>query len=309
MRYGQPEFVPWGESDVDGSDVIRVRFDRGSVAMGDDTVSHEEHWIYPADATIDDLLIDVAQSVPGMAGWSVRAVGGRFDREVLGILYFRTDPETRSVSCSVCRLRRPQTKLTDLAGDYGLDIYVHYMSSGEGRPVDAAELVQSAAERRPATRVWSAQAAESNWRTIAAIRDQDRDVARHRREWLGEILAAQPDPPGADEFVAAAMTTLAAEICPASLALTASILGIDDKPIRDIDIYLIAPKVPGPRRATLAMVIGAFEFTIASGSWEHGEADGLPPYFDQLERWGWRLSPAELVMAGRMSVADLVAGG
>ena len=128
-----------------------------------------------------------------------------------------------------------------------------------------------------------------------------------RRRWLREVLVALPDPPGADEFVAAAMTTKAAEVCPASISLTAVILGIDDS-VRDIGIHAIAPRVPSPRRATLAMILGAFEFTIASGSWEHGEAADLPAYFDQLERWGWRLSPPELVMAGRISVSELVTG-
>jgi len=306
MRYGLHEFVPWKGSDSQVGDVIRVRFDRDSVAMGDDVVSHEEHWTYAADATVDDLLLDVSRAVPGLAGWSVRVAGGRFDREILGVLYFRTDPDSRSMQCSVCRLWRPEWKLADLAGAYGLDLHARYMSSG-GQPIDSDELRESRAPRsREATRVWSAESVSSNWRTVAAIRAQESAVRDARRAWLRQILVAQPDPPESDEFVAAAMTTMAAEVSPASLALTAEILGLDAEP-RDVDIHLLAPRVPSPRRAVLAMIAGAFEFTISTGSWEHGEMAGLAPYFSRLEAWGWRLAPAELVLAGRMAVAELLA--
>ncbi|MCH9729327.1 MAG: hypothetical protein K0U84_06580 [Actinomycetia bacterium] len=50
-------------------EMVSVIIDRDSVAMGDDVDSHREFWRFPADATIDDLLVGITNSyVPGIAG-------------------------------------------------------------------------------------------------------------------------------------------------------------------------------------------------------------------------------------------------
>ncbi|RIT43482.1 hypothetical protein [Mycobacteroides abscessus] len=49
-----------------------VLVDRGAVANGDDSVPHDETWLFPPSSTVTDLLIALAtQFFPGMGMWLV----------------------------------------------------------------------------------------------------------------------------------------------------------------------------------------------------------------------------------------------
>lgn len=94
------------------SDTVKVTVDRASVAMGDDVDSHREFWVYPASATIDDLLVEISSHyVPGIAGpagWCVyldnddRSRHGKSASSIAG-----TTSGSGITSAGCCLERRP----------------------------------------------------------------------------------------------------------------------------------------------------------------------------------------------------------
>lgn len=127
------------------SDTVKVTVDRDSVAMGDDVDSHREFWVYPASATIDDLLVEISShflpGVAGPAGWYVY-VGTRHERQhwEIGLIYTRDDLRQRD---HICRLSPGERTLGDLArwtGSSELDVYASYLTFDQARPLSLDEV-------------------------------------------------------------------------------------------------------------------------------------------------------------------------
>jgi hypothetical protein len=75
---------------------VKVTLDRSTVAMGDDVESHRVFWIFPASATVDDLLVEISTHyLPGVAGpvgWCVDVnTADQIRRLELGVIYTRDD--------------------------------------------------------------------------------------------------------------------------------------------------------------------------------------------------------------------------
>lgn len=111
--------------------------------MGDDVDSHQTFWHMLSTATVDDLLIAVAEhllpSVAGPAGWRVhRDFDDPARRLLLGLIYTRDDLQTADL---VCRCTRGGQQLKELAREDGsLSVYASYLTGDLAQPVTVPEL-------------------------------------------------------------------------------------------------------------------------------------------------------------------------
>lgn len=295
------------------SDTVQVTVDRDSVAMGDDVDSHREFWIYPASATIDDLLVEISShflpGVAGPAGWYVY-VGTRHERQhwEIGLIYTRDDLRQQD---NICRLTPGERTLGDLArwsGSPELDVYASYLTFNQARPLslDEVEGGPTFTGCRP-TKLESEASADAK-RDWVLIRELDRlagTVAGVRRDWVRANLLAAP-PPWIDIFIARNFHYLTELHCPASMSLAAEFLGVDAP--RGEDLAALAHADARPVVVTLAMVLAAFEWGTQRGTWRVGERPYCKAYLELLAHCGYRLSPIEQVMAGHLSVEQLKFG-
>lgn len=292
------------------SDTVKVTVDRSSVAMGDDVDSHREFWVFPASATIDDLLVEISSHyVPGIAGpagWRV-GLGTRGDshHREMGLIYTRGDLEQQD---HICRLLPGKTTLGELTRWTGLpelDVYVSYLTFDQARPLALDEVTSCATftGSRP-VKLESEAAADAN-RDWVMMRELDRRataVAGARRDWVRATLLTAP-PPWIDVFIARNFHYLTELHCPASMALAANLLGINES--RPEQLAVSANADLRPDVVILAMVLGAFEWGTQRDSWRVGERPYCKAYLELLAHCGYRLSPIEQVMAGHISIEEL----
>ncbi|MEE3750653.1 hypothetical protein [Mycobacterium intracellulare] len=295
------------------SDTVKVTVDRDSVAMGDDVDSHREFWVYPASATIDDLLIEISTHyVPGIAGpagWCVFLDNDdRSRHREIGLIYSRDDLGQRD---HICRLLPGKTTVSDLAKRVGcpeLGVYASYLTFDEARPwsLDEVEGCSTFTGCRP-TKLESEAAADANrdWVLMRELDRLARSVAGARRDWVRANLLAAP-PPWIDIFIARNFHYLTELHCPASMSIAAKLLGVDGS--RSEDLAALAHADARPNVVTLAMVLAAFEWGTQRGTWREGERAHCKAYLELLAHCGYRLSPIEQVMAGHISVEQLKFG-
>lgn len=292
------------------SDTVKVTVDRDSVAMGDDVDSHREFWVYPASATIDDLLVEISSHyVPGIAGpagWCVYLDNDdRSRHREIGLIYSRDDLRQRD---HICRLLPGKTTMSDLTKRVGspeLGVYVSYLTFDEARPLSLDEVEGSSTFTgcRP-TKLDSEAAADAkrDWVLMRELDRLARSVAGARRDWVRANLLAAP-PPWIDIFIARNFHYLTELHCPASMSIAAELLGVDAS--RDEDLAAVANADARPIVVTLAMVLAAFEWGTQRGTWRAGEQPSHKVYLELLAHCGYRLSPIEQVMAGHISVEQL----
>ncbi|OMC43795.1 hypothetical protein [Mycobacterium sp. IS-1264] len=287
-------------------ETIKVVVDRNSVAMGDDVESHLEFWIFPASATVDDLLTEISAhylpSVAGPAGWEINIdTHERRLGRAIGLIYKRDDLKQQA---HVCRLTPGRTMLRSLTRLAELGVYANYLSGDKARPVALSEMTAGPAftGSRPTKLESEAQAqANTDW---VLMRELDRRAAAieiARVDWVRATLASRAvPPPGSDIFIARNFHFLTELHCPASLNIAASLLGTDESLDEGVDAL---PNVDDrAATVTLAMVLAAFEWGTRRQRWQVGERPYCRAYFEFLARWGYQLSPIEQVMAGHMTV-------
>ncbi|OBB92096.1 hypothetical protein [Mycobacterium sp. 852002-40037_SCH5390672] len=292
------------------SDTVKVAVDRSSVAMGDDVDSHREFWVFPASATIDDLLVEISSHyVPGIAGpagWRVylgtRREGQHGD---IGLIYTRDDLKQQD---NICRLLPGEKTLGELArwtGSRDLDVYASYLTFDQGRPLSLDEVMSGPTFTGCRPVKLESEAAADAKRDWVMMRELDRHaaaVANARRDWVRtNLLAALP--PWIDIFIARNFHYLTELHCPASMSLAANLLGINES--RDEDLAALANADARPKVVILAMVLAAFEWGTQRDTWRVGERPYCKAYLELLAHCGYRLSPIERVMAGQISVEQL----
>ncbi|OBI24176.1 hypothetical protein A5709_07100 [Mycobacterium sp. E1386] len=294
------------------ADTVKVTLDRASVAMGDDVESHRVFWVFPDSATVDDLLVAVSRYVPGVAGpagWMVDVnTGDRVRRRDLGIIYTRDDLRQED---QICRLTAGNTTLGDLARWAkvpDLDVYARYLTWDMGRPLALSEVTAAATYTgAQPTKLQSEAEAQANtdWVLTRELDRRAAEVAAMRRDWIrANIIAGSTPPPGTDIFIARNFHYLADLHCPASMDVAAQLLlGTDEAQYENLSAAIDIDARPA--MVTLAMVLAAFEWHTAYGSWQAGGRPYLKPYFEYLAGCGYRLSPIEQVMAGQITAEQL----
>ncbi|MEE3065448.1 MAG: hypothetical protein VYA67_16100 [Actinomycetota bacterium] len=298
------------------AETVRVTIDRSSVAMGDDVESHREFWIFPAEATIDDLLVEIsARYVPGVAGpagWRVDVNTDELNRRLdVGLIYTRDDLREED---RICRLVPGTTTLGDLvrrAHSVELDVRARYMTWDMGRPLALSEVTAGSTYTGCQPAKLESEAAADAKRDWVLLRELDRRAAAitaARRSWIrNNIVWAAPPPPGSEVFVARSFHFLARLHCPASMNVAAALLGTDDAVYEDLETLVDIDSRPAA--VIMAMVLAAFEWHTASRSWQGGERDYCKVYFEFLTRCGYQLSPVEEVLAGRITLQELTFSG
>lgn len=291
------------------SDTVKVTVDRSSVAMGDDVDSHREFWVFPASATIDDLLVEISSrfvpGVAGPAGWRIRLGTRRDERQEIGLIYTRDDAGQQD---QVCRLSPGKTTLGELARRSGLpelDVYASYLTFDQARPWALDEVTggPTFTGSRPAK--LESEAAADAKRDWVMMRELDRcasAVADARRHWVRANLLAAP-PPWIDVFIARNFHYLTELHCPASMTLAANMLGINES--RGEQLAARANVDVRADVMILAMVLAAFEWGTQRDTWRVGERPYCKAYLELLAHCGYPLSPIEHVMAGHISVEQL----
>lgn len=291
------------------SDTVTVTVDRSSVAMGDDVDSHREFWVFPASATIDDLLVEISSrfvpGVAGPAGWRIRLGTSRDERQEIGLIYTRDDAGQQD---QVCRLSPGKTTLGELArrsGSPELDVYASYLTFDQARPWALDEVTggPTFTGSRPAKLESEAAAdAKRDWVMMRELDRRAAAVADARRHWVRANLLAAP-PPWIDVFIARNFHYLTELHCPASMTLAANLLGF-----KETSEEQLTARANVDVRADvmiLAMVLAAFEWGAERETWRVGERPYLKAYLELLAHCGYPLSPIERVMAGDISIEQL----
>jgi hypothetical protein len=294
------------------TDTVKVTLDRSSVAMGDDVESHRVFWIFPATATIDDLLVEIsAHYLPGVAGpvgWCVDVnTDDQIRRLDLGVIYTRDDLRQEA---HICRLVTGTTTFGDLARRAkvpDLDVYARYMTRDMGRPLTLSEVTAgpSYTGAQP-TKLESEAAAQAktDWVITNELDRRASAVTTARRDWIrSNILSSATPPPGTDIFIARNFHFLTDLHCPASINVAAQLLGSGAPEFENLEAIVDIDDRPAV--VTLAMVIAAFEWNTARHNWRGGGRPYCKPYFEFLASCGYQLSPIEQVMAGHISVEQL----
>lgn len=291
------------------SDTVKVSVDRDSVAMGDDVDSHREFWVFPASATIDDLLVEISShyvpGVAGPAGWRVHLGIRRDEQQQIGLIYTRDDLKQQD---QICRLYPGERTLGELARWTGLpelEVYASYLTYDQARPMALNEVTggPTCTGNRP-VKLESEAAADAN-RDWVMMRELDRlanAVSDARRDWIRANLLAAP-PPWIDVFIARNFHYLTDLHCPASMTLAANMLGINESSGEQL-----AARANVDVRSDvviLAMVLAAFEWGTQRDTWRVGERPYCKAYLELLAHCGYRLSPIEHVMAGHISIEEL----
>jgi len=279
--------------------------------MGDDVDTHEEFWDYGTNATVDDLLVDLASgylpSVAGDVGWAVRLenASGR-SPGILGLIYV---PNIGG-SATICRPSRTSSALSSLATAIGVDVYSAYLPGA--RPQKSADVHHSRTRdgRRLHRRATRDGAPDSpTWRQISELRALDSAGSERRRDWMRHNVVSGMRLPGADVFVANAFHLLFDSLCPASMALTAEVFDIPGSgSTTQLTGWQVTEHFGDTLVATTAMVLCAFEWRLTNLSWEHGVDSLGSAYLRQLAYWGHPLTAPEEVMAGIRDVRDVVGG-
>jgi hypothetical protein len=294
------------------TDTVKVTLNRDSVAMGDDVESHRVFWVFPASATVDDLLVEIAtQYVPGVAGpvgWCVDVnTDDQIRRVDFGVIYTRDDLRQEA---SICRLVTATTTLGDLARRAkiaDLDVYARYLNRDMGRPLTLSEVTAGPTYTgSQPTKLESEAATQANtdWVLINELDRRAAAITTARRNWIrANIISSATPPPGSEIFIARNFHFLTDLHCPASIKLAAQLLGSDQT--RFDDLGAIANIDDRPAMVTLSMVIAAFEWNTARHSWRADERPYCKAYFEFLDSCGYRLSPIEQVMGGHISVEQL----
>jgi hypothetical protein len=294
------------------TDTVQVTLDRSSVAMGDDVESHRVFWIFPASATVDDLLVEISThylpGVAGPAGWCVDVnTDDHIRRLELGVIYTRDDLRQED---HICRLVTGTTTLGDLARRAklpDLDVYARYLTWDMGRPLTLSEVTAGPTYTgAQPNKLESEAAAQANtdWVLINELDRRAASVTAARRDWIRtNVVSVATSPPGTDIFIARNFHFLTDLHCPASMDVAAQLLGTDDAKYEDLQAIVDIDDHPAV--VTLAMVLAAFEWNTARRSWRTGGRPYCKPYFEFLASCGYRLSPIEQVVAGHISVEQL----
>jgi hypothetical protein len=289
-------------------DVVKVTVNRASVAAGDDVDSHREFWVFPASATVDDLLVEISThylpGVAGPAGWQVYSdIDDEARRRVLGLIYTRDDLKLEDL---ICRLAQGNTTLGSLARLGELDVHAGYLTRDEARPVTLGEVTAGptfTGSRPTKLESEAARDANTDWVLMRELDRQAAAVAAARRDWIrANIVPAAVPPPGADVFIARNFHVLTRLHCYASMNIAASLLGTDQSREEGLADQSIIDEHPAT--ATLVMVLAAFEWGCHRQSWRTGELPYRQAYLEFLAYCGYRLSPIEQVMAGHLSVEE-----
>ncbi|OBH29195.1 hypothetical protein A5692_01840 [Mycobacterium sp. E342] len=293
------------------TDTVKVTLDRNSVAMGDDVESHRVFWIFPGSATVDDLLVEISHYLPGVAGpvgWFVDVnTDDQLRRRDLGLIYTRDDLGQED---HICRLTAGKTTLADLARWSNLpdlDVYAKYLTWDMGRPLTLSEVTGGATYTgAQPTKLQSEAAAQADtdWVLVHELDRRAAAIASARRDWIRtNIVSGSPPPPGTEVFIARNFHYLADLHCPASMDVAAQLLGTDEARYENLESTTDFDARPA--MVTLALVLAAFEWRTARGSWQAGGRPYLKPYFEYLAGCGYRLSPIEHVMAGHITATQL----
>lgn len=291
------------------TDTVKVSVDRSSVAMGDDVESHREFWVFPESATVDDLLVEISShflpGIAGPAGWRVYLGTRRDERQEIGLIYTRDDLGQQD---QICRLSAGKTTLGELARRTGLpelDVYASYLTFDRARPLALDEITGGPAFTGCRPDKLESEAAADAKRDWVMLRELDRRaaaVAGTRRDWVRRTLLAAP-PPWIDVFIARNFHYLTELHCPASMALAAKLLGVNESPPEDFAARAHADVRPNV--VILAMVLAAFEWGTERDTWRVGERPYRKAYLELLAHCGYRLSPIEQVMAGHIGIEQL----
>ncbi len=281
------------------AEFVRLTVDRSSVAMGDDTESHVQFWAMPAAATLDDLLVSLAESfLPPMGTWQVHLEpDDPTRRRTVGLVWPR--PPDRGETY-LCRTASWPDALGKFARSSELSVRAGYLTDGAAQPAPVRAVVArpSYTGARPTVLGTQARAdALIDHRENAAIRARAQGVAGVRRAWIRDHLLSRPTPPaGAEAFVAQHFHVLGELLCNASMAIAGELLGLEG----EIDGAAAVRRTGRPAIATLAMVIAAFEWGLdRDGHWPSSDRAHLSAYLDFLQACGYRLSEVEQLIADR----------
>ena len=303
-------------------EMVSVIIDRDSVAMGDDVDSHREFWRFPADATIDDLLVGITNSyVPGIAGLACWVVDVNTDdqphsslhpqvsarRRDIGVIYTRDYLGQEAQIGRLAEGRRTLADLARMAGVPDLDVNVRYRSGDMARLLSVSEVMASASfTGRQLVKLGSeaAESARTDWVRERELQRHAGRVALSRRSWIrANLLSGTAAPPGSELFIARNLHFLSGLLHPASMAFAAELLSGNERAnyedLTDADIAI------RPAVVTLAMLIASFEWNSGRTSWRAGELPYGKTYFAFLTGCGYGpLQPIEKVMTGEISVEE-----
>jgi hypothetical protein len=287
----------------------RLIVDRASVSMGDDVAAHSEVWQLPGSTSIAELLTMMAKQflprVAGFAGWRVyQDLGERGPGWPLGLIYTRDHLREERFVCLESQYLRTVDELAQRAPV--LVVQAAYLNGQAARPVwlseveagpsfSGVELIRAAVDDGSAGR---------DWRTLRLLDSLAAEREGPRRAWIREHVLAG-GLAAAELFAARNMGALAADLCPASMALAASDLLCAAGEHEDVFAAL------GPGQAALGVVATAF------GAGEWGLSRGLrrrpPPrhgvvYLEYLAGHGYPLAPIEQYIAGHIDFDELASG-
>lgn len=287
---------------------VRLIVDRDSVAMGDDVESHRQLWELDGNTSVAELLslfaTNLLASVGGFAGWRIyQDVGERAPGWTLGLVYTR---DHRRQERYVCLAGEYPRTVVDLAARAPtLAVHAAYLIGGAAQPCTAGQLAQTSAwiGAEPAVLGTDAQRdAEQDWALMRRLDALTKDSQSPRRSWVRGFLRTDAAVTSAQLFAARTVAQVTDDLCPASMMIAAGdLLGIEG---RHEDVFARIGSRDG-MLATTAAVFGAFEFGLTRPLRRRTPPSRGRLYLDYLGQHGYRLSPVEQFLAGRLDFAGL----
>lgn len=282
--------------------------DRDSVCMADDVESHRQVWELPGSTSVAELLslfaTNLLPTVSGFAGWRIyQDIGERGPGWTLGVLYTRDHLRQERYVCLAGEY--PRT-VADLAGRApALVVQAAYLSRGEAQPHTLRQIAQTPNWTGAQPVVLGTDAhddAQHDWRLMGQLSALIKGSQVPRRSWVRHHLHTGTAVASAQLFAARNMRLVTNDLCPASMIIAArDLLGIEG---RHEDIFA---KV-GPSDAGLALaatVFGAFEWGLSRPLRSQAPPSQGRAYLDYLGHHGYRLSPVDQFLAGRLDFAGL----
>lgn len=282
--------------------------DRDSVCMADDVESHRQVWELPGSTPVAELLslfaTNLLPTVSGFAGWRIyQDIGERGPGWTLGLLYTRDHLRQERYVCLAGEHPRTVADLARRAP--ALVVQAAYLSRGEAQPHTLHQIAQTPTWTGAQPVVLGTDAvadAQHDWRLMGQLGALVKDSQGPRRSWVRDHLHTGTDAVSAQLFAARNMRLVTNDLCPAAMIIAArDLLGVEG---RYEDVFAqIAPSDAG--LALAATVFGAFEWALSRPL----RSQTPPPlgraYLDYLGHHGYRLSPVDQFLAGRLDFAGL----
>lgn len=133
-------------------------------------------------------------------------------------------------------------------------------------------------------------------RLIARNKEWDASEAVRVR-WLTSFLQRKQFPKDAAPFIATSLAQFSRYLGEQDDKLAYELLGLERSYRENAIVNLLADQPAKAGQATLALILGEFETGTSRNTWRYPDAKGKH-YLQQLEAWGYQLTPVEKLAAG-----------